>query len=85
LFEQGLQLIKRRRTNMKNHLMPFSYQLVLRKRANIDYLKNISQNEHSRYSTSVNFVAHPIAGLFAYRHQDKKPGLHLDVRPLLAA
>jgi len=26
-----------------------------------------------------------IAGLIAYCHQDKKPSLHLDERPLLAA
>jgi hypothetical protein len=26
-----------------------------------------------------------IAGLLAYSHQDKKPGLHLDERALLAA
>jgi hypothetical protein len=89
LFEQGLQLITRLRKNMKNHLMHLSDKLLLRKRAIIesiiDQLKNISQIEHSRHRSPMNFVVHLIAGLIAYCHQDKKPGLHLDERALLAA
>ncbi len=89
LFEQGLQLITRLRKNMKNHLMPLSDKLLLRKRAIIesilDQLKNISQIEHSRHRSPTNFVVHLVAGLLAYSHQDKKPGLHLDERALLAA
>ena len=89
LFEQGLQLITRLRKNMKNYLMHLSDKLLLRKRAIIesiiDQLKNISQIEHSRHRSPVNFVVHVIAGLIAYSHQDKKPGLHLDAHALLAA
>jgi hypothetical protein len=89
LFEQGLQLITRLRKNMKNHLMHLSDKLLLRKRAIIesiiDQLKNISQIEHSRHRSPTNFVVHLIAGLLAYSHQDKKPGLHLDQHALLAA
>ena len=89
LFEQGLQLITRLRKNMKNHLMHLSDKLLLRKRAIIesiiDQLKNISQIEHSRHRSPTNFVVHLIAGLIAYSHQDKKPGLHLDQSALLAA
>jgi hypothetical protein len=89
LFEQGLQLITRLRKNMKNHLMHLSDKLLLRKRAIIesiiDQLKNISQIEHSRHRSPTNFVVHLIAGLIAYSFQDKKPGLHLDEHPLLAA
>jgi hypothetical protein len=89
LFEQGLQLITRLRKNMKNHLMHLSDKLLLRKRAIIesiiDQLKNISQIEHSRHRSPTNFVVHLIAGLLAYSHQDKKPGLHLDEHALLAA
>ncbi|MFL5628634.1 MAG: IS982 family transposase [Ktedonobacteraceae bacterium] len=89
LFEQGLHLITRLRKNMKNHLMHLSDKLLLRKRAIIesiiDQLKNSSQIEHSRHRSPVNFVVHLIAGLLAYSHQDKKPGLHLDEHPLLAA
>jgi hypothetical protein len=89
LFEQGLHLITRLRKNMKNHLMHLSDKLLVRKRAIIesiiDQLKNISQIEHSRHRSPTNFVVHLIAGLIAYSHQDKKPGLHLDQRALLAA
>ncbi len=89
LFEQGLQLITRLRKNMKNRLMHLSDKLLLRKRAIIesiiDQLKNISQIEHSRHRSPANFVVHLIAGLLAYSHQGKKPGLHLDERALLAA
>ncbi|MBO0797180.1 MAG: IS982 family transposase [Ktedonobacteraceae bacterium] len=89
LFEQGLQLITRLRKNMKNHLMHLSDKLLLRKRAIIesiiDQLKNISQIEHSRHRSPLNFVVHLVAGLIAYSHQDKKPGLHLDQLALLAA
>lgn len=89
LFEQGLQLMTRLRKNMKNHLMHRSDKLLVRKRAIIesiiDQLKNISQIEHSRHRSPTNFVVHLIAGLLAYSHQDKKPGLHLDAHSLLAA
>ncbi len=89
LFEQGLQLITRLRKNMKDHLMHLSDKLLLRKRAIIeaiiDQLKNVSQIEHSRHRSPINFVVHLIAGLIAYSHQDKKPGLHLDAHALLAA
>jgi hypothetical protein len=76
LFEQGLQLITRLRKNMKNHLMHLSDKLMLRKRAIIesiiDQLKNISQIEHSRHRSPLNFVVHLMAGLLAYSHQDKQ-------------
>jgi hypothetical protein len=89
LFEQGLHLITRLRKNMKDHLMHLSDKFLLRKRAIIesiiDQLKNISQIEHSRHRSPTNFVVHLIAGLIAYSHQDKKPGLHLDEHALLAA
>jgi len=89
LFEQGLHLITKLRKNMKNRLMLMSDKLLLRKRAIIeciiDQLKNISQIEHSRHRSPTNFVVHLLAGLLAYSHQDKKPGLHLDERALLAA
>jgi hypothetical protein len=89
LFEQGLQLITRLRKNMTNRLMHLSEKLLLRKRgiieSIIDQLKNISQLEHSRHRSPTNFVVHLIAGLIAYSHQDKKPSLHLEERPLLAA
>jgi hypothetical protein len=89
LFEHGLQFITRLRKNMKNQLLHLSDKLLLRKRiiieTIIDQLKNISQIEHSRHRSPLNFVVHLVAGLVAYCHQDKKPGLHLDQLALIAA
>jgi hypothetical protein len=69
--------------------MHLSDKLLVRKRAMIesilDQLRNISQIEHARHRSPVNCVVHVIAGLIAYSHQDKKPGLHLDEYALLAA
>lgn len=48
----------------------------------IDQLKNISQVEHSRHRSPVNFVVHLIAGLTAYSHQDKKRGSLISVNRL---
>jgi hypothetical protein len=66
---------------MKNRLMIMSDKLLLRKRALIvtinDQLKNISQIEHTRHRSPINFVVNVLAGLIAYCHQPKKPALQL--------
>jgi hypothetical protein len=80
LFERGLQLVTNLRSNMKNKLTPLTDKLLLRKRWIIetinDQLKNISQIEHSRHRSPVNFVVNGLAGLIAYMWQPKKPSLH---------
>ncbi len=85
----GLHLITKLRANMKNRLLPVADKLLLRKRAIvetiIDQLKNISQIEHTRHRSVTNFLVNLLCGLIAYCHQPKKPSLHLDVRPRLAA
>lgn len=81
LWEHQLQLITGIRKNMRNHLMPWSDKLLLRKRSIIetinDQLKNISQIEHSRHRSFTNFLVNLIAGLIAYALQPKKPSLYL--------
>ncbi len=81
LSELGVQLITHRKRNMANRLMPLADKLLLRKRAIIerifDQLKTISQIEHTRHRSPVNFVVNLLAGLVAYCHQPKKPSLHL--------
>jgi len=75
LFELfDVQLITRLRKNMKNRLIPLADQILLRKRAIIesivDQLKNISQIEHSRHRSPVNFFVNVLCGLIAYcRHR----------------
>lgn len=79
LMEQGVQLITKIRKNMENKLMPLVDKILLRKRALIetvnDQLKNISQIEHTRHRSVVNFMVNLIAGLIAYTWQPKKPSL----------
>ena len=94
LFEELLRtfkvhLITGIRSNMKNRLIPFMDKLLLRKRAIsetiIDQLKNISQIEHSRHRSPINFLVNLLCGLIAYGHQPKKPSLHLGTLPALIA
>lgn len=77
----NIQLITKLRRNMKNQLMPLADRLLLRKRSIvesiIDQLKNISQIEHSRHRSPVNFYVNLVSGLIAYCHQPKKPSLAL--------
>jgi Transposase DDE domain len=88
LLQHGVQLITRLKSNMKNRLMPLSDKLLLRKRAIIesvtDQLKNISQIEHTRHRSPLNFCINLICGLIAYSHQPKKPSLRLDLSLLEA-
>jgi hypothetical protein len=81
LLAEGLQLITKLRTNMKNRLLPLMDKILLRKRSLIetinDQLKNISQIEHTRHRSVANFMVNLIAGLIAYTYQPKKPSLHL--------
>jgi hypothetical protein len=64
---------------MNNKLMRLNDKLLARKRSIIetiiDQLKNISQIEHSRPRSPVNFCANVLCGLIAYCHQPKKPSL----------
>lgn len=82
LYQRGLQLITKLRKNMKNKIMPLVDKMLLRKRAIvesvIDQLKNISQIEHSRHRSPVNFMVNLVAGLAAYTLQPKKPSLNID-------
>ena len=81
LWEQGVQLVTKVRKNMKNKLLPLFDKLLLRKRSIIeavnDQLKNISQIEHSRHRSPVNFFVNLIAGLVAYTFREKKPSLNI--------
>src|SRR5947208_776100 len=89
LVTQGLQLITKLRKRMRNRLLDWSDKLLLRKRAIIetitDQLKNISQIEHSRHRSPINFLVNLVAGLIAYCHQPKKPSLGLQLPTLSGA
>jgi hypothetical protein len=94
LFEEllrtfNVQLITGIRSNMQNVLMPLMDKILLRKRAIvetiIDQLKNISQIEHSRHRSPINFLVNLICGLIAYCCQPRKPSLGLGTLPALIA
>jgi hypothetical protein len=78
----GIEFFAKPRRNMQNRLMRLTDKLLARKRSIIetiiDQLKNISQIEHSRHRSPVNFMVNLICGLIAYCHQPKKPALHLE-------
>lgn len=78
----GIEFFAKPRRNMKNKLMRLTDKLLARKRSIIetiiDQLKNISQIEHSRHRSPVNFSVNLLCGLIAYCHQPKKPSLNLD-------
>jgi Transposase DDE domain len=88
LFGRGLQLITRIKSNMKNRLILLWDKLLLRKRALIetviDPLKNISQIEHSRHRSPVNYFTEIVAGLIAYTYREKLPSLDLRTAELAA-
>lgn len=75
----SVQLITRLKRGMKGRLLPLLDKLLLRRRAIIesviDQLKNISQIEHSRHRSPVNFLVNLVCGLIVYCHQPKKPSL----------
>jgi hypothetical protein len=70
LFGDGLTLLTKVRTNMKNRLMRLWDKLLLRKRVLIetinDQLKNISQIEHTRHRSVTGLMVNLVAGLVAY-------------------
>lgn len=81
LFENGVELITGLKKKMKNKLMALEDKILLRKRFIIetinDQLKNISDIDHTRHRSPINFLVNLIAGLIAYTHQAKKPHIKM--------
>lgn len=50
----------------------------------IDQFENISQIEHARHRSSVNFMIHLVEGLLTYYFKPKKPSLGSDLQLVLA-
>jgi len=69
------------RKDMRNKLLPIMDKLLLRKRSLIetlnDQLKTISQIEHSRHRSVMNFLVNLVAGLIADTYQPAKLSLHI--------
>lgn len=81
LYEKGIKLITKIRSNMKNKLMNPWEKLMLQSRGLIESvnnrLKNGCQIEHHRHRSPVNFLANLFGGLAAYQLQPKKPSIRL--------
>jgi hypothetical protein len=81
LYERGLKLVTKIRSNMKNKLMSPWEKIMLQARGLIESvnnrLKNGCQIEHHRYRSPINFLANLFGGLAAYQLQPKKPSIRL--------
>lgn len=79
LYKQGLKLVTKIRSNMKNKLMDPWEKFMLRSRGLIESvnnrLKNGCQIEHHRHRSPINFLANLFGGMIAYQLQPTKPSL----------
>ena len=70
-FESGVYLVTNIRSNMKDKLLLLKDKLLLRKKIIIetinDQLKNISDIEHIRHRSPINFMVNLVAGLISYK------------------
>jgi Transposase DDE domain len=79
LFEDfGIAFFAKPKSNIKNRLMRLTDKLLSRQRSIIDQFKKISQIEHSRHRSPINFLVNLVCGLIADYQQPKKPSLNLD-------
>lgn len=80
-------MITKLKKGIKERLISVFDRIMLRKRSVIesvvDQLKNISQIEHMRHRSVVNFFVNLIAGLIAYSWRKKKPSLNINVKEQL--
>lgn len=81
-YEQGIQLITKIRSNMKNKLMDLGDKLLLKKRPVIeavnDILTSVCDIEHTRHRSPVNALCNIWAGLSAYHYLPNKPSIILN-------
>lgn len=80
LAGQGIHLLTKIKSNMKNALLDPLHKLFLKKRALvesvIDRIKETTSIEHSRHRSPVNFLVNTFAALAAYCFIEDKPHLH---------
>ncbi len=77
LWKDGVELIYKRRKNMKSMNLSDTDKILLRKRALIetvnDELKNMCSIQHTRHRSIQGFFNNAISALIAYQTFDKKP------------
>jgi len=81
LWNDGVELIYKRRKNMKSMNLSDTDKILLRKRAIIetvnDELKNICSIQHTRHRSLQGFLNNAISALIAYQSFDKKPSIKI--------
>lgn len=80
-YEQGLKIVTKLKSNMKNKLMDIKEKLNLKKRGVIesvnDILMTVFDIEHTRHRSPINAFTHMLAALVAYSFYDKKPSVFI--------
>lgn len=80
-YQQGLRLVTKVRSNMKNQLVELDDKLRLKKRALIesvnDILMSVLDIDHTRHRSPINALVHTIAGLVGYHFYDNKPCVYV--------
>jgi hypothetical protein len=93
LWNDGVELIYKRRKNMKKMNISDTDKILLRKRALIetvnDELKNICSIQHTRHRSLQGFLNNAITALIAYQTFEKKPSIRIshelsEFTPMLA-
>lgn len=91
LFDQGIHLFTKIKSNMKNRLMLIIDKILLRRRGLIEsvnaVLKEECNIEHSRHRSVWNFFVHLMGALIAYCYLPEKPSLKVsknDLQKVLA-
>jgi hypothetical protein len=81
LWNDGVELIYKRRKNMKSMNLSDTDRILLRKRAVIesvnDELKNICSLQHTRHRSLQGFFNNAITALISYQSFDKKPSINI--------
>lgn len=94
LWNDGVELIYKRRKNMKKMNLSDTDKILLRKRAVIesvnDELKNICSIQHTRHRSIQGFLNNAISALIPYQSFDKKPSIKIkhqidQFKPILSA
>lgn len=79
LYEQGVQLVTRLRSNMKNMLMDVWDKIILYKRSLVEsvihQLQLGCQIEHHRHRCPINFFINLVSGLISYSLNETNPSI----------
>ncbi len=82
LWNDGVELIYKRRKNIKKMNLSDTDKVLLRKRAVIesvnDELKNICSIQHTRHRSIQGFLNNAICAMIAYQSFEKKPSIKIE-------